>query len=103
MITFSQKEILGVPELTKPLNDFIEKISTKAVEKFAIVKNNKTEAVIISADEYERIRELQDYLENLEIARVIKERVLDKTEPIQMSSEEDLKRYFEDRGIGYEI
>ncbi|WP_198306462.1 type II toxin-antitoxin system Phd/YefM family antitoxin [Arcobacter vandammei] len=102
MITYTQKEIVEISELSKPLSSFIDKISTKAVEKFVIVKNNKTEAVIISADEYEQIRKIQDYLENLEIAQIIKERVLDKI-AIRMSSEEDLKRYFGNRGISYEI
>lgn len=78
MVSYSQKEMVGITELSKSLSGFIDKVSSKAVEKLAIIKHNKPEAVIISIDEYERMKEFQDYLEDLEIANIIKKRVLIK-------------------------
>ena len=72
--------------LEKSLGSFIDKVSSKTVEKKAIIKHNKPEAVILSIEEYERMKGFQEYLENLEIAQVINERVLDKKELIKMVS-----------------
>jgi len=43
-------------------------------EKLAISKNNKLEAVIITIDEYERLKEAYEYMENIEIAKLVEER-----------------------------
>ena len=48
-------------------------------EKLAISKNNKLEAVIIPIEEYERMKEAYEYVENMEIARIIEERKNSKT------------------------
>ncbi|WP_198304766.1 type II toxin-antitoxin system Phd/YefM family antitoxin [Arcobacter vandammei] len=98
MVSYSQKEMVGITELSKSLSGFIDKVSSKAVEKLAIIKHNKAEAVIISIDEYERMKEFQDYLEDLEIANIIKERVLDKKEPIKTISWEEMKQRLRARG-----
>ncbi len=45
------------------------------------------------------MKELQDYLEDLEIAQIIKERVLDSKEPVKMLTEDDLQEYLKKRGV----
>ncbi|MDX9814133.1 MAG: type II toxin-antitoxin system Phd/YefM family antitoxin [Sulfurimonas sp.] len=99
MVSYTQKEMVGITELGKSLSGFIDKVSSKAVEKLVIIKHNKPEAVILSVDEYERMKEFQDFLENLEIAQIIKERVLDKKEPIKMYSYEEMMERLRERGL----
>ena len=65
----------------------------------AIIKHNKPEAVILSIEEYERMKSFQEYLENLEIAQVINERVLDKKEPIKMVSYEEMMERLKQKGL----
>lgn len=99
MVSYTQQEMVGVTELSKSLSGFIDKVASNAIEKLAVIKHNKPEVVILSIAEYERMKELQDYLEDMEIAKIIQERVLDKTEPIKMLTENDLKEYLQKRGI----
>ena len=99
MVTYTQQELVGITELGKSLGSFINKVSSKTVEKIAIIKHNKPEAVILSIEEYERMKGFQEYLENLEIAQVINERVLDKKEPIKMVSYEEMMERLRQKGL----
>lgn len=97
MASYTQQELVGITELSKSLSAYIEKVSSRAIEKLAIVRHNKPEVVILDIEEYERMKKFQDYLEDLEIAQMIKERMLDQEEP--MATEDDLREYLEKRGI----
>ncbi len=99
MVAYTQQEMVGITELSKSLSGYIEKVSSHAVEKLAVVRHNKPEVVILGIAEYERMKELQDYLEDLEIAQIIKERVLDSKEPVKMLTEDNLQEYLKKRGI----
>ncbi|MFA6789300.1 MAG: type II toxin-antitoxin system Phd/YefM family antitoxin [Arcobacteraceae bacterium] len=99
MVAYAQQEMVGITELSKSLSGYIEKVSSHAVEKLAVVRHNKPEVVILGIAEYERMKELQDYLEDLEIAQIIKERVLDSKEPVKMLTEDDLQEYLKKRGV----
>lgn len=99
MVAYTQQEMVGITELSKSLSGYIEKVSSRTVEKLAVVRHNKPEVVILGIAEYERMKELQDYLEDLEIAQIIKERVLDSKEPVKMLTEDDLQEYLKKRGI----
>jgi prevent-host-death family protein len=99
MVAYAQQEMVGITELSKSLSGYIEKVSSHAVEKLAVVRHNKPEVVILGIAEYERMKELQDYLEDLEIAQIIKERVLEPKEPVKMISQEEMFEYLKQRGI----
>ena len=99
MVAYAQQEMVGITELSKSLSGYIEKVSSHAVEKLAVVRHNKPEVVILGIAEYERMKELQDYLEDLEIAQISKERVLDSKEPVKMLTEDNLQEYLKKRGI----
>jgi prevent-host-death family protein len=95
--SYTQQELVGITELSKSLSAYIEKVSSRTIEKLAVVRHNKPEVVILDIEEYERMKKFQDYLEDLEIAQMIKERMLDQEEP--MATEDDLREYLEKRGI----
>lgn len=98
MVSYTQQEMVGVTELSKSLSGFIDKVASNAIEKLAVIKHNKPEVVILSIAEYERMKELQDYLEDMEIAKIIQERVLDKKEPVEMISQEEMFIFLKERG-----
>lgn len=75
MVAYSKKELVGSTELAKSLGGFIDKIVSRSVEKIVIVRHNKPEAVIVPIDEYERMKIISDYIEDMEIAQIIEERM----------------------------
>ncbi len=77
MIAYTRDEMVGITELSRSLNGFVDKVKNLTVEKLAIMKNNKPEAVIISTNEYERIKAIADAVEYFAIADIIEERMPD--------------------------
>jgi PHD/YefM family antitoxin component YafN of YafNO toxin-antitoxin module len=78
MIAYSREEMVSVTDLLKSLRQTLDKISHRSVEKVAVMKNNRPEAVMLSVEEYERIKELADMAEHIGLAELIRER---KTTP----------------------
>ena len=91
MVAYTRDEIISVSDLARNLSTSLSSPLDYTREKLAISRNNKLEAVIIPIEEYERMREAYEYVENMEIARIIEERKNSKT----ITFEELLKR----RGI----
>jgi len=91
MVAYTRDEIISVSDLARNLSTSLSSLLDYTREKLAISRNNKLEAVIIPIEEYERMREAYEEMENMEIARIIEERKNSKT----ITFEELLKR----RGI----
>jgi PHD/YefM family antitoxin component YafN of YafNO toxin-antitoxin module len=91
MVAYTRDEIISVSDLARNLSTSLSSLLDYTRDKLAISKNNKLEAVIIPIEEYERMREAYEYVENMEIARIIEERKNSKS----ITFEELLKR----RGI----
>ncbi len=68
MVTYSTNELIPSSEFAKKFGTYLAQIKDNAVEKFAILKNNKVEAVIISKDEYENMKEA---LKQIEAKKII--------------------------------
>lgn len=54
--TYTDDEMISIGEMTNGFKESIERLKTKKVEKIAIMKNDKPEAILISTDEYERLK-----------------------------------------------
>lgn len=67
MVTYTTNELISSSELAKKFGAYLAQIKDRSVEKLAILKNNKVEAVIISKDEYESMKEALKELEAKEI------------------------------------
>ncbi len=76
-ISYTTEELVPSTEFAKGFGGFISKIINGTVEKLAVVKNNKPEAVVISISEYERIKRLANLAEDLSIQKMVNERVGD--------------------------
>ncbi|AXX84967.1 type II toxin-antitoxin system Phd/YefM family antitoxin [Aliarcobacter skirrowii] len=68
MVTYSTNELIPSSEFAKKFGTYLAQIKDNTVEKFAILKNNKVEAVIISKDEYENMKEA---LKQIEAKKII--------------------------------
>jgi PHD/YefM family antitoxin component YafN of YafNO toxin-antitoxin module len=56
MQAYKRDEMISVTDLLKGFKTTLEKLTSHQLEKVAVMKNNKPEAVIISVDEYERLQ-----------------------------------------------
>ena len=74
-VAYVKEEMVGITELAKSFNSFVNKLKTQTIEKIAIMKNNKPEAVIIPIERYEKLEELEKIVEQISIANSIESRV----------------------------
>lgn len=63
MVTYSTNELISSSEFAKKFSTYLAQIKDNSVEKLAILKNNKVEAVIISKDDYENMKEALTQIE----------------------------------------
>jgi PHD/YefM family antitoxin component YafN of YafNO toxin-antitoxin module len=63
VVTYSTNELISSSEFAKKFGTYLAQIQDNTVEKLAILKNNKVEAVIISKDEYENMKEALKQIE----------------------------------------
>ena len=71
MVTYSTNELIPSSEFAKKFGTYLAQIKDNTVEKLAILKNNKVEAVIISKDEYESMKEALKEVESKKILKSI--------------------------------
>ncbi|MBT8344467.1 MAG: type II toxin-antitoxin system Phd/YefM family antitoxin [Sulfurovum sp.] len=74
MIAYTREEIISATDLARNVSSTLSSIVQHSKEKIAIMKNNKLEAVIIDIEEYERLKEAYEFMEHMEIAKIVEER-----------------------------
>ena len=89
MITYSREEILSASEVARSFSSVLKELMQHTKERFAVSKNNKIEAVVLSIDEYERLQEAYDLVEHTEIYKKVKARESSKT----ISMDDVAKKY----------
>lgn len=86
MVIYSTNELIPSSEFAKKFATYLTQIKDNTVEKLAILKNNKVEAVIISKDEYANMKEALKQVESKNILQSIQSGLDDmkngKTKPI---------------------
>lgn len=71
MVSYATNELIPSSDFAKKFGSYLGQIREHAVEKLAILKNNKVEAVLISKDEYEKMAEALKLVEANEIIQSI--------------------------------
>ncbi len=82
-ISYTTEELVPSTDFAKGFGGYISKVISGSVEKLAVVKNNKPEAVVISIAEYERIKQLANLAEDLSLVQIVHERVDGKEAELQ--------------------
>ncbi len=62
MVAYTRDEIISATDLARNISGTLNSLTSQEKEKIAISKNNKIETVIISIDEYERLKEVEEYM-----------------------------------------
>lgn len=57
MVAYRTDELVSSSEFAKKFGSFLTQIKEHSVDKLAILKNNRVEAVLVSKDEYEKMSE----------------------------------------------
>ena len=73
---YKQEEMLSEDVFAKEIRRLIETLTSSKVNRLILTKEEQPEAVVLSIVEYESMKELADeYIEDMECARVVAERV----------------------------
>ena len=75
MVAYTQNELASATEISKQFGEYISKVKNGVVEKIGVLKNNKLNAVILSVEEYERMSEAMNLLEDMSIYEEIQTRL----------------------------
>jgi len=92
MVGYTSNEMISTTEVAKKFGQVISMITEHTIDKMAILKNNKIEAVVISKDEYERLKEIEELSEHFQIYNILKDRK-DAPESEYIDGNEVLKKF----------
>lgn len=66
MVSYTQNELLSITDFTKSISKVLGSLKEHTVEKVGVLKNNKLEAIVISTQEYERLKEIEELMNSIE-------------------------------------
>ena len=74
MLAYTKDELMSSTEIVRNFSSVLDSIKEHKRDKVAVLRKNRLEAVILPIDEYEKIRELADIMEHLQIYETVKKR-----------------------------
>ncbi len=77
MVKYAENELFSITDFTKQISSLLKDIKNNTIEKIGILKNNRLEVVVLSTEEYSRLKNIEQDLidaEHTEIYRVVQER-----------------------------
>lgn len=86
------EKMIPVGKLQKELTQKLREVSETG-EPLYVLRNNKMAAVILSADEYELLKQADDILEHLEVAEAVEKRLKGHDRSKNISWEKIKKRH----------
>jgi len=96
MVKYAQNELFSITDFTKQIGSVVNNIKEHSLEKIGILKNNRLEAVVISTDEYERLKALEEEValaEHTQIYNMLQDR--NDTPLTEYVSMEDMAKKFD--------
>jgi len=79
MIAYARDEIIPATEIARNFSSVFKSLINGAKERIAIAKNNKLELVVLPIEEYERLKNIADLAEHIEIYKTIIKRTAKDT------------------------
>ncbi len=80
MVAYKRDEIVSASDVARSFSTILNSIIDKSKDKLAISKNNKLEAVLLDIEEYERLKNAYDILEQKEIETILNNRTNEEKE-----------------------
>ena len=80
MVAYKREEIVSASDVARSFSTILNSIIDKSKDKLAISKNNKLEAVLLDIEEYERLKNAYDMMEQKEIETILNNRTNEEKE-----------------------
>ena len=80
MVAYKRDEIVSASEMARGFSNILNSFIDKSKDRLAISKNNKLEAVILDIEEYEKLQNAYDLLEQKEIEMMLLNRTNEEKE-----------------------
>ncbi len=59
MVKYAENELFSITTFTKQISSILKSIKDNSLEKIGILKNNRLEVVVISTQEYSRLKKIE--------------------------------------------
>ncbi len=59
MVKYAENELFSITTFTKQISSLLKAIKDNSLEKIGILKNNRLEVVVLSTQEYSRLKKLE--------------------------------------------
>jgi hypothetical protein len=59
MVRYAENELFSITDFTKQISSLLKAIKNNSLEKIGILKNNRLEVVVLSTEEYRRLKEIE--------------------------------------------
>jgi PHD/YefM family antitoxin component YafN of YafNO toxin-antitoxin module len=92
MIAYARDEIIPATEVARNFSSVFKSLVDGAKERIAIAKNNKLELVVLPIEEYERLQDIADLAEHIEIYKTLRERT-EKDMGVRIGLNEMMNRF----------
>ena len=60
MVKYSENELFSITDFTKQISRLLKEIKSSSIEKIGILKNNRLEVVVLSTEEYSRLKQIEE-------------------------------------------
>lgn len=74
MLSFTKDEVIPSTKIARNISAILNKLKKNQIEKIVIMRNNEMEAIILSYEDYEIMKEIIEINEYKELYKKIKER-----------------------------
>jgi hypothetical protein len=92
MVSFTKEELVSSTEVSRNFANILNDLKKKRIQKAAILRNNRMEAVLMPIEDYEKLVNDADLAEQIEIYNLISQRESTFTEKF-ITFENVLKEY----------
>jgi len=60
MVRYAENELFSITDFTKQISSLLKKIKNNSLEKIGVLKNNRLEVVVLSTEEYSRLKKIEE-------------------------------------------
>ncbi|CAA6828452.1 MAG: Unknown protein [uncultured Sulfurovum sp.] len=60
MVKYSENELFSITDFTKQISSLLKAIKNNSLEKIGVLKNNRLEVVVLSTEEYSRLKKIEE-------------------------------------------
>ena len=64
MVRYAENELFSITDFTKQISSLLKGIKNNRLEKVGVLKNNRLEAVVLSTEEYNRLKGIEEESKN---------------------------------------